>query len=136
MKKYLLFLLLIVLLLAACTSQSSALTGEWKLIAYGPLESMNTSVNDTNASLTFAEDGTVSGNGGCNSLGGEYTVEGKTITFGQLTSTLMACDESLMNQETIVMQVLNGTAEFEIEDQTLAITNNGMVLVFSQIPTE
>jgi len=136
MKKYILLLLMTVLVLSACTSQSSALTGEWKLIAYGPLESMNTSAGDTNASLTFAEDGTVSGNGGCNSLGGEYTVDGKTITFGELTSTLMACDDARMNQESIVMQVLNGTAEFEIEDQTLAISNQGMVLVFSQVPVE
>lgn len=136
MKKYFPLLLIVVLILSACTSQASAITGTWKLIAYGPLESMTPAVADADASLTFGDDGTLSGSSGCNSLGGEYKVEDKTVTFSNVASTLMACDDARMAQESVVSQVLSGTAEWEIEDQTLAITNNDMVLVFSLVPAQ
>lgn len=136
MKKYVPVLLLLAMILTACTSPASALIGKWKLIAYGPLESMTPAVSDVDATLTFGEDGTVTGSGGCNSLGGEYTVEEKQITFGEITSTLMACDDPIMAQESVVGQVLTETAEFEIEDETLAITNGNMVLVFQSVPAE
>ena len=48
-----------------------------------------------------------------------------------LASTLMACSEPLMAQEGIVFQVLNGTVSFEIKGETLTISNDGMVLVFT-----
>ena len=131
MKKYVPLLLIFVFVFSACSSQPTALDGDWKLIAYGPAESMTPAVTDVEATLTFGNDGTITGNDGCNSIGGKYEVEGKKITFSDLTSTLMACDDARMNQEGAFTQVLNGTAEYEIDDQTLAITNNGMVLVFS-----
>jgi heat shock protein HslJ len=74
----------------------------------------------------------VAGNSGCNGFGGDYTVEGNEITFGQIVSTLMACDDPRMAQEQAVHQVLTDTASFEIEDSTLTLTNNDMVLVFSR----
>lgn len=136
MKKYAPFLLMLVIALSACTSQASSLTGKWKLIAFGPVESTTAAVPDADATLTFGEDGTVNGSSGCNSIGGEYTVDGSQLTFGPITSTLMACDDARMAQESAVTQVLTGTAEFEIEDQTLTLTNDGLVLVFTAVPAE
>jgi heat shock protein HslJ len=92
---------------------------------------MTAAVPDVDASLIFGEDGTISGNVGCNSLGGEYTVDGDQITFNNLASTLMACDDVLMDQESAVLQVLSGTARFEIENETLTIVNSDMTLVFA-----
>jgi len=135
-KKYVPCLLILVIILSACTTQASSLTGKWKLISYGPADSLIAAVPDADATLTFSDDGTVTGSSGCNSLGGEYTVEGNQITFGAITSTLMACDEARSAQESAVMQVLTSTAEFELEDQTLTLTNNGMVLVFTSVPME
>lgn len=136
MKNYLPFLLILAIILSACTSQADTLTGKWKLASYGPAESMTAAVPDADASLTFAEDGTVSGGSGCNSLAGEYTVDNNQVTFSALTSTLMACDEALMDQESAVIQVLNGAAEYAIQDQTLTIDNNGMLLVFTSVSAE
>lgn len=136
MKKYIPFLLLVVVILSACTASSSSLTGTWRLVAYGPEESMTPAVSDAEAILTFGEDGAVGANSGCNSMGGEYQVEGNKITFSEMTSTLMACDDDRMAQESAFAQALNGTATFEIEDNTLAITNGDMVLVFSSAPAE
>jgi heat shock protein HslJ len=134
-KKFYLFCLL-VLLLSACAAKSSgaaALQGTWTLVSYGSLEELTPAVADSNAALAFGDDGTVSGSGGCNSLGGEYEVTGNEITFGEITSTLMACEEPRMAQESFVTQVLSGTAQFEATDETLTITNNDKVLVFSKV---
>ena len=46
-------------------------------------ESPTPAVADVDASLTFSDDGNVSGSGGCNSLGGEYTLEDNQITFAR-----------------------------------------------------
>ena len=134
MKKYMLYLFMLGMILSACASQDVGLIGKWELTAYGPPDSITPAVSDGDATLTFSDDGTVGGSGGCNSLGGEYEVDGNTITFGGITSTLMACDDARMAQEGAVTQVLSGTAEFEIEGQTLTITNGDVVLVFAVIP--
>jgi putative lipoprotein len=81
--------------------------------------------------LTFDGKGNVTGNGGCNSLGGKYSVDGDQITFTDITSTLMACDDARMAQESAVTQVLSGTTEYEIKDNTLTLTNGDSVLIFS-----
>lgn len=44
--------------------------------------------------LAFADDGTVSITTDCNSAGGAYTVDGDTLQFADLYSTLMYCDGS------------------------------------------
>jgi len=133
MKKYLLTLWVICLAVSACTAKdeasSASLIGSWKLTSYGPVNSPTPAVADVEAGLTFNNDGTVSGNSGCNGLGGNYKVESDQITFDQIISTLMACDDARMKQEDAVHQVLTDTATFKIEGNTLTITNNDMELV-------
>ena len=131
MKKYVLFLLVASLVLSGCASQGKSLEGNWILTSHGPGASPIPSVADSQASITFNKDGTISGNSGCNSFGGEYKVDRDQVTFNALASTLMACSEPLMDQEGIVFQVLNGTATYEIKGETLTISNNGMVLVYT-----
>jgi heat shock protein HslJ len=135
-KKYLLTLILICLAISACTASNTAaspsLTGSWKLTAYGPANSPVPAVEGVEAGLTFNEDGTVSGTSGCNGLGGDYTVEGNQITFGEFVSTLMACDDPIMAQEEAAHKVMTGTATYKIEGETLTITNNDLVLVLTR----
>jgi heat shock protein HslJ len=133
-KKVLLTLFVISLALSACAAQESseALIGAWKLTAYGPAGAPTPAVEGVDAGLTFNEDGTVSGTSGCNGLGGDYTVEGNQITFGEFVSTLMACDEPIMQQEEAAHKVMTGTATYKIEGNTLTITNNDMVLVLTR----
>jgi heat shock protein HslJ len=131
MKKYLLFLLLASLLLSACSAGDKSLAGgTWALTAYGPQGATTPVSPGSQASITFNDDGTVTGNSGCNSFGGEYKVDGDQVTFSGLVSTLMACDESLMTQEGTVFKVLDGTAMYKIDGSTLTLTNGGMTLVF------
>jgi putative lipoprotein len=73
-----------------------------------------------------------SGNSGCNSPGGNYKVEGDQVTFDQIVSTLMACDDARMAQEDAVHKVLTDTATYRIEGNTLTLTNNDTVLILTR----
>jgi heat shock protein HslJ len=134
--KYLITLILICLAISACTARntgaSPSLIGSWKLTEYGPVDSPVPAVEGVEAGLTFNENGTVSGTSGCNGLGGDYTVEGNQITFGEFVSTLMACDDPIMQQEEAAHKVMTGTAIYKIEGDTLTVTNNDMVLVLTR----
>jgi heat shock protein HslJ len=98
----------------------------------GPTGVQIHAVDDAEAGLTFNEDGTVTGNSGCNGLGGTYTVEGDQVTFSEVVSTLMACDDPRMEQEDAFQQVLTDTASYKVEGNTLTLTNNNMVLVLTR----
>ncbi|CAM5427002.1 META domain-containing protein [Leifsonia shinshuensis] len=68
-------------LLAGCagTPSGAALVGTWG----------STAAQQPN--LTIQNDGAFSGTDGCNRLSGKGTVDGDTITFGPIASTMMAC---------------------------------------------
>ena len=136
MKKYLITLLIICLAISACNAKNerpaASLIGSWKLTSYSRADVLTPAVTDTEAGLTFKDDGTMTGNSGCNGLGGNYKVEGDQVTFDQITSTLMACDDARMAQEGAVHQVLTDTATFNIEGNTLTLTNNDFVLVLAR----
>ena len=132
MKRTLMILMVFVLALSACSAQESrSIVGSWELIEFGPAGSTMPAVEDSEAGLTFNEDGSVSGSTGCNGAGSEYTVDGDQIEFAPFVSTLMACEDPIMEQETTFHQVLNGTATYEIDGDTLTLSREGMVLVFT-----
>lgn len=80
------------------------------------------------ASIEFLADGTVTGHGGCNGFGGSYDAG---TGFGQMVSTLMACEEPIMDQEQFILQVLSPEATVSIEGQVLTIADlSGNALVF------
>jgi heat shock protein HslJ len=129
-------LLAISLAITACAAgteeSAAALIGSWTLTWYGPADSPVPAVEDKEAGLTFNEDGTVVGNSGCNGLGGSYSVEGNQVTFSEIVSTLIACEEPLMAQENAVHRVLTDTATYQIEGDALTLSNNEMVLVLTR----
>jgi heat shock protein HslJ len=136
-KKYLVALFVIALAISACSAQnteepSASLIGSWKLTSFGPVGAPSPAVEGSDAELVFNEDGTVAGNSGCNGFGGNYIVEGDQVTFSEIVSTLMACEEPLMSQEESVFQVLTGPATYKIEGNTLTISNNDMVIELTQ----
>ena len=49
--------------------------------------------------LEIAEDGKVSGSGGCNRMSTKATLTGEEIAFGPIASTKMACAPAVMDQE-------------------------------------
>ncbi|MFJ6515635.1 META domain-containing protein [Streptomyces sp. NPDC091406] len=75
--------------------------------------------------LTFAEDGTVRGNAGCNSFSGKATVKGSTIVFGPTVSTRKMCPEAEMETERAVLAALKGTKTYTIKGSTLTLAADG-----------
>ncbi len=76
-------------------------------------------------------DARVQGRFGCNSGGGDYSVDGSTLTVGSLMTTKMACDEPQATIESHVLSVLDGDVEFTIEAASLMLTNGTLGLGLS-----
>lgn len=49
---------------------------------------------------------------GCNSMAGKWSSDGETLTFSDVISTLMACEEPLMSRERALSQALTTTTEY------------------------
>jgi len=135
MKKLCLVLLAAAVLLSACVSRSGSapLVGDWKLTAYGPVDSPQEAVPGIEAILTFEVRDRVSGNLGCNQFGGGYKIKGDQITFDEMASTLMACSEPQMQQEQAAFTIMAGSANYKIESSTLTITKDNQVLFFEAV---
>ena len=140
MKNTPLFLLVLstafALALSACASNSSSLPGtKWKLASYGPKIAQTAAASDVDTNLTIGADGKLSGNLGCNSMGGEYTISGQTITFKNVYATEMACSDPQMLQEGAAFQVLQGSATFKVDGDVLTITSTdgSNVLTFTAL---
>jgi heat shock protein HslJ len=129
MKKLSLYFLMLFLLagimLSACSGGTPAsLTGTWKLVSYGAPANPTPAVADVDTSVIFGEDGTISGNVGCNNFGGDYKVDGDKITFGSISSTLMMCaDPAIGDQESAVLNTLTETVTFVIDGDILTLTS-------------
>ena len=52
------------------------------------------------------------------------------ITFGPIATTRMACDETSMEAEAHVLDVLQGTVTYEIEADVLTLTNGDLGLTY------
>ncbi|MFD3521731.1 META domain-containing protein [Streptomyces sp. NPDC058653] len=77
------------------------------------------------ATLTFAKDGTVSGNLGCNGFSAPAKVAGSTITFGPLRATRKLCPEPGMSVERELMKVLKGKVTYEVHHRELTLRTAG-----------
>ncbi len=71
--------------------------------------------------LSFVEAGRVTGSGSCNQFNGAVTVNGKSITFGVLASTKMACSNALNAQESTYFNALTQAEWFTVFGSTLTI---------------
>jgi len=123
MKKFVLGLLVILALIAYTKRSSLSIQGQWQLVSYGSPSAQTPAVPDVEASIEFNTEGRISGNVGCNSFGGEYTVDGNTITFGSIMSTMMACMGPVEEQESAVLSVLQKSTTFVIDGNTMTVTS-------------
>ena len=83
-------------------------------------DAVSSVIAGTEVTLTLA-DGAASGSGGCNTFNGGYTVDGASISIGPLASTMKACEEDVMNQETAVFTGLESAASWSIEGDRLSL---------------
>jgi heat shock protein HslJ len=117
------------------------LTGStWQLISFndgkGGMESNLTAENIT---ITFGEDGQVSGNAGCNDFSGSYQIDGNRLTFGELATTRKMCakPEGVMETEQAFLKNLSDAATFEVVGDALTLygQDGGKLLVFQPAET-
>lgn len=80
------------------------------------------------ATATFA-DGTVSGNGGCNSFNASYTLDGSSIEIGAVASTLIACEGPASTVETAFFTTFPKMTNVAVTGETLELTGDGGKLI-------
>jgi heat shock protein HslJ len=78
------------------------------------------------------EDGRYSASVGCNSIGGEYTVEGSSISFGQGMMTLMACEPDVEEDERALLETLPAINSFSGSGSVVTLIGEGAELVLRQ----
>lgn len=133
--KFLLVILtLTTLALAACQPQASAsLSGTWVLIELNG----NPVKSDANIILVL-DDSTISGSDGCNHLGGTYSIDGEKFSVGDdLVSTLMACEDGIMQLASEYTQALLESAKFKLADNQLQLLDEeGSVLAIFEAQSQ
>jgi len=105
-------------------ASATGLVGEWQIIAYldESKQAFASTLADPTSTITFAADGTVSGNAGCNDFSGTYSADATSITFSPLITTRKACEPAeVMTQEALVVAGLQ-------EATTWQTTANGIDL--------
>jgi heat shock protein HslJ len=86
------------------------------------------------ATITFNANGSVDISFGCNSGGGQYAVDGDTITFAQIIQTDMACGGTRDQVEQAMAAVLagGGPVTFTLDASSLTLTSaDGKGLMFT-----
>lgn len=102
---------------------SDLLTQElWRITALGEADL----VEPERLSLNFLPPGRVAGSSGCNRLIGNFNLTGEGLRFGAMGSTMMACDDALMDQERRMLDALEQVERFDItDDGALVLIGDG-----------
>lgn len=121
---------LVVLVGACCPCRKHRTTENKPLVAtQWQLAQLNGSVvpvQDDLFTITFGEDGRLSGLGVCNRLMGQYEVDQTGgLKIGPMASTRMACPG--MERESVFAEVLSGTTHYDIDGQMLMLLTDGEV---------
>ncbi|WP_420120733.1 META domain-containing protein [Nakamurella sp.] len=88
------------------------------------------------STITIAfEGGSLSANAGCNTMAGRYTLAGGKLTAPQLASTMMACDQALMDQDTWLAQFLASGPAYTLAGDTLTLTGATDTVVLGPAPS-
>ncbi|MCC6500071.1 MAG: META domain-containing protein [Anaerolineales bacterium] len=122
MKKILIGLLAVLVLSACSGGSASSIVGQWELVSHGSASSQTPAVEGVDTSIEFSADGKLHGNVGCNVFNGDYKVDGDTLTFSPVASTLMFC-EDVAAQESSTLAVFSESATFVLDGDTLTITS-------------
>ncbi|MBI5669512.1 MAG: META domain-containing protein [Chloroflexi bacterium] len=107
------------------------LAGTWTLVSWGPVDAPTAALPNAPVTLTFATTG-VTGSGGCNTFGGSFEYNANVISFRDVATTLIACEQPVMDQETAFFNALNTASAFQITGDQLQITYDGGVLTFTR----
>lgn len=111
------------MVLVACGDEAGSgaesLSGtEWSLVTVQGMEVLD----GTSVTMLFAEDGQLTGSGGCNRYNGTWEAgDDDALTLDAGAMTLMGCDEPIITQEQAFTGALAAAASFRLDDDTLSL---------------
>jgi len=122
---------------AACasagqTARSPLSSGDWRLLEINGVAAIPNEI-DRRPSIRFTTDSArVTGNGGCNSYGGDAAFNGSSVRVSRLISTKRACNDAALNQqETRLFSVLETVDRYSVSADTLKLFHgSGVALRF------
>jgi heat shock protein HslJ len=74
------------------------------------------------------EDSAVSGSGGCNRLMGGFELDGGSLVFGPVATTMMHCGDAAMARERAFLDALGATQGYAIDGSTLTLLDGERIL--------
>lgn len=103
------------------------LTGGWSVTGYNTgSEAVTSLLEGTQITLVFGDDGTVSGESGCNVYSGTFEADGESLTLGTLASTERAClEEGIMEQESLYLAALQAAETWQVLGSRLELRDAG-----------
>ena len=123
----------VLIALGGCSSLQSGSKGDLTGQAWVLTElTGKTLVAGTSITALFSADGKMGGSSGCNRYGGTYTVTGNTIQItSPLASTMMACEQEIMDQESAYLKALGEAKSFSVTGDQLTLKDgNSTLLVY------
>lgn len=105
----------------------------WKLISINDKKVTGDDFFGKEPHMIFkSEFGRVNGNDGCNGFGGLYELEGNSIVFDKMFSTMMACPDSFVFRE--FMNIINNeNLTYEVKGEKLVIKSDKDALHFEVV---
>jgi len=95
----------------------------WVLVSYADRAGKTTQALPNVESTAQFANGRVTGSGGCNNFAASYTATGSKLTISPAASTMMACEQAIMDQESAYLANLQAAASYKIAGKTLTIAN-------------
>jgi heat shock protein HslJ len=88
-------------------------------------------VGEVRPTIAFDDQGSVTGNAGCNTFNGEVTIDGSDLTFGPLATTQMACvQEGVADQEQEFLTALQDVTTYTVDNEGRLVLEDGGTLTF------
>ena len=99
----------------------------WVLVSYGDPSDPQAALEDVEVTAVFsreseADPGELNGFAGCNNYFGSFETDGNDLSIGDLGSTMMACEEAIMDQEAQYLSALEAANSYTIEGDCLEIS--------------
>ncbi|UDY34768.1 META domain-containing protein [Dermatobacter hominis] len=106
-----------------------AVTGDlagtsWKVTGVNTGTAVEASALTEKLTIDFGTEGSVTGHGGCNNFKGTYELEGGAISFSEFASTMMGCDDAVMQMEDKYLAALAASTTVERSGDSLTLRDD------------
>jgi heat shock protein HslJ len=111
-----------VLLNYGAAAQATITGQSWKVTGYNNgKQAVQSVAGDAELTAVFGDAGTVSGSAGVNTYNGPCTIDGQTISVGELATTMKSGSDALMKQETLYLAALQSAATWSVRGDALEL---------------